>query len=939
MGLTVSELAFVFGADSRKVDKALLDVDAKAKSTASSMSRSMTASWKKTGEQASSIFRNVEKGAAVAGVGAGRRFGTALHETLGEYAKTIGATMLGFFAYEKVKEFFTGMIEEGQKAGATARVTEQVIKSTGEAAGVTAAHVEELSAAISKKVGVDADSVHSSANMLLTFKNVRDEVGKGNDIFDQATQAVVDMSSVMAGSGGSGGGDSLKGAAIQIGKALNDPIRGLTALQRVGVTFDADTKSRIKSLVAEGKTMQAQKIILRELKSEFGGAAAAASDPIKQAKADWMNMEAELGQHMMPTLGAVAGVVTNEVIPGFEAAGSEIGDLIHDFQQLSPEVKGAIGGFVAMRTAAALGLTANLRASLAGVGSQMVSLRLRSMFAADAFRTSVAGGAGRATAALAGLRAGAVGAGAGLKGALSGALGIVGGPWGAAFIGATAVAVHFWHAHQDAKKYVDDLTRSLNQQTGAITENTTKTQLAELQKNGAIDLAKKYGISLDLVRRTTMGGTAATREFNQALDVQLAALQGSGVGVHQAADDLQGLRSKVTGAAGALTDAQGNIASGASDLAEFQGKANDALNAGADATDGATRGLGTYATQLENARTAVDKLRLAEDKRRTAHLKNRRDRLALVQSMQATSAEASNTTEVADINSQISDARKSGADERANLRDQLAHTKSAKERAKISREIAASTADEAKKVADLNGQLKQYTKTLDIHTKAGQANLSALYDLADQWNNSSTAVRRSKGMYEQVRAEFIKDAMTMGDTRAQAKKLADDILSVPKGHEIDIKTPGMKQALEDIKKLHDEIRGNRKLAISVSDHMAGDRRLEGHAGGGWLGGPGGPRDDKAGVTRYSRGEFMVNAAAASKHGRLLEAVNRGEDPGMSQRGGGYGSGTDIAAAVAAGIQAAGHIAPLMQVGTLTHTDMRETERHLQTLGVLAAAGG
>ena len=60
-------------------------------------------------------------------------------------------------------------------------------------------------------------------------------------------------------------------SAIQLGKALNDPVKGVTALRRVGVSFTAAQIKQIKTLVATGKTLQAQKLILRELNQEFGG--------------------------------------------------------------------------------------------------------------------------------------------------------------------------------------------------------------------------------------------------------------------------------------------------------------------------------------------------------------------------------------------------------------------------------------------------------------------------------------------------------------------------------------------------------------------------------------------------------------------------------------------------------------------------------------------
>jgi hypothetical protein len=175
--------------------------------------------------------------------------------------RAIGAAAVGLFAIDKVKDFFGSAIDEARESQKVSALTEQVIKSTGGAANVSAKQIGNLSSAISNKVGIDDEAIASGQNMLLTFKGIRDETGKGNKIFDQASRTMVDMAASMAAA--SGGQVDFKSSAIQLGKALNDPIKGITALSRVGVTFDTQQQATIKSLVASGKTMDAQTISLK----------------------------------------------------------------------------------------------------------------------------------------------------------------------------------------------------------------------------------------------------------------------------------------------------------------------------------------------------------------------------------------------------------------------------------------------------------------------------------------------------------------------------------------------------------------------------------------------------------------------------------------------------------------------------------------------------
>ncbi len=110
--------------------------------------------------------------------------------------------------------------------------------------------------------GISNDTIQSSENVLLTFRNL------GHDIFPQAEQAILDVSVAMH--------EDLQSATVQVGKALNDPITGMTALQRIGVTLSQSQKDLVKHFIDTGQTAKAQSVIIAELTKEFGGSAEAA---------------------------------------------------------------------------------------------------------------------------------------------------------------------------------------------------------------------------------------------------------------------------------------------------------------------------------------------------------------------------------------------------------------------------------------------------------------------------------------------------------------------------------------------------------------------------------------------------------------------------------------------------------------------------------------
>jgi hypothetical protein len=189
-------------------------------------------------------------------------------------------------------------VDRAEAMNSAYAITEQIIKKTGGAANLTADQIKNLSREQSILTGIDKELITQSNNVLLTFKNLRDEVGEGNDVFSQASGLVLDMSTVM--------GTDAKSGAIQLGKALNDPITGISALTRVGITFTDVQKEQIRNFQESGDIMSAQKIILAELESQMGGTAEAAADDSEKIARAFDEISESIGGMLLPLLETVA---------------------------------------------------------------------------------------------------------------------------------------------------------------------------------------------------------------------------------------------------------------------------------------------------------------------------------------------------------------------------------------------------------------------------------------------------------------------------------------------------------------------------------------------------------------------------------------------------------------------------------------------------------
>ena len=251
----------------------------------------------------------------------------------------VGAAIgVGFAAFNTLTSAFGSIIEEAQEAIKVNAATAQIIKATGGAAQVTADQVADLSQNLSEQIAVDDELIQSSANLILTFKNVANQ-GEGlAAIFDRTVLAAQDLSAA-------GFGDA-ESAAKMLGKALNDPERGLTALSRAGVTFSQQQKEQIRTLTEGGDVLKAQQLILAEVESQVGGVAAATATGIDQFNVYFDNLKEELGLAILPLI--------NALISGLLPAIRGVGDMVRNSSKFFEDNKTVI----LAATIAVSGLTA-----------------------------------------------------------------------------------------------------------------------------------------------------------------------------------------------------------------------------------------------------------------------------------------------------------------------------------------------------------------------------------------------------------------------------------------------------------------------------------------------------------------------------------------------------------------------------------------------------
>lgn len=240
---------------------------------------------------------------------------------------------------------------------------EAALASMGPKAGLTSEQLQKLAKDLEKVSSFDDKEIlRKVTSNLLTFGNV------AGDAFIRAQRAAVDMASRL--------GQDPQNAAIMLGKALNDPIKGLTALSRVGVQFTADQKKTIEGFVKSGQVAKAQAVILDELEQEFKGAGQAVRDaaPGSDTANKWSDLKEKVGEFLLDAVAKLEPYINS---------------ILDSFNNLSPEMQNNI--IIVGGLAAALGpLLIILGAMATAVGALaspigLVVLALAALAAAWAF--------------------------------------------------------------------------------------------------------------------------------------------------------------------------------------------------------------------------------------------------------------------------------------------------------------------------------------------------------------------------------------------------------------------------------------------------------------------------------------------------------------------------------------------------------------------------
>lgn len=219
--------------------------------------------------------------------------------------------MLPVLSGAAILSFADKSIEAWKIQEAAVANVEAGLKSTNNAIGLTSQQLQDMASSLQGR-GIFGDEaiLQNVTAQLLTFGNI------GKENFQRVQLAVTDVTAKLKGANATS--QDLMSTSIMMGKAMDDPVRGMGAMRRVGISFSQAEEIAVKRMVAMNNVAGAQRLMLQAIERQYGGTNEALSKTTagmelasKNRLGDSMEL---LGQQLIPVKIALFEFV-NEILP------------------------------------------------------------------------------------------------------------------------------------------------------------------------------------------------------------------------------------------------------------------------------------------------------------------------------------------------------------------------------------------------------------------------------------------------------------------------------------------------------------------------------------------------------------------------------------------------------------------------------------------------
>ena len=180
-----------------------------------------------------------------------QRFGIALRSTVAPLVAAVGLSTA-------LSRSLATLAERETDALILSRSLQNIGQGTE-----TLRELQELSNQLDLGTLFNSEDFNKGFALLTSFKAI------GVESYERVTKAAADLATVTR--------TDLSSAQLQLAKALENPVEGMSALSRSGTTFTKSQKEFVKSLVGSNQALEAQNYILSIVEGQYRGAAQAAA--------------------------------------------------------------------------------------------------------------------------------------------------------------------------------------------------------------------------------------------------------------------------------------------------------------------------------------------------------------------------------------------------------------------------------------------------------------------------------------------------------------------------------------------------------------------------------------------------------------------------------------------------------------------------------------
>lgn len=246
----------------------------------------------------------------------------------GSFGKSVKKAVSGInvaFSAIAVGAFTAKIISATAKQEAAVKQLQQGLATTAGAVGFSLDQLTSQAEQLQKATTFGDEDIIKAQSQLVTFTKIT------GDEFQRTIGLAADLSTRFD--------TDLKSSVLQLGKALNDPVKNLSALSRAGIQFSDDQADVIKALFETGREAEAQQLILKELETQFGGSAKAAGETFGGALKGLQN---DLGD-LLEAKGGLPDA-TNRIVQLREVVSSP--EFVTAFNSLTSGIISAFSGVI-----------------------------------------------------------------------------------------------------------------------------------------------------------------------------------------------------------------------------------------------------------------------------------------------------------------------------------------------------------------------------------------------------------------------------------------------------------------------------------------------------------------------------------------------------------------------------------------------------------------